>query len=949
MHLATLERPPWAASVRDYQYDGLTAIRSSLLAGKWSQVCVLPTGCHAAGQGILMGDGSIQMVEDVLPGDVLAAPDGDKRTVLRLARGVGQMVRIVPVKGDPWVVNLDHILTLERTRERTGNRSGYPSTEGGQIVDVSVRDWLTWSKYKRHVFKLARRPANFQEQPVELDPYILGLLLGDGWLSKNETMGYATEDPETLAEISRFANVNGLRLQQSPHPRTATYTFRSLVKWERSPLTAVMRRLGLLPIRSENRFVPAQYKRNSEQVRLGVLAGLIDSDGSQSRAGFDFSSISSCLAADVAFLARSLGLAAYITKRQTKSQRGTSCDSFRVSISGDCSIVPCRIPRKKAPPRRNIKDVLRTGFTVEHAGVDSYYGFELDGDGRYMLDDFTVTHNSGKTHLFAHLPIVLEDWLAQFRQRRMLILAHREELLDQSAAQLRAINPHLMVGVEQAGRRTGPMHDVVIASVQTLAAAGGRRLDGIDPDSIRIAVVDEAHHSPAVSYQRVLGALGVIPPDDIRPIKRVSPAEYIQARHACQQWWTATPADRLLLGVTATPHRSDGVGLEWSFQSITFEKSLRWMIDRQYLVQPHGLLIETSTNLDNVHTVAGDFNQGELADTVNTPERNDLTVQGWQAKAVTADGRPMKTVGFTVDIQHARDLCDAFQAAGVNAAWASGEHREAVARFKAGQVDVLLSCNLVTEGFDYPPAACALMARPTKSHTLYMQMVGRVLRTFEGKPKALILDVVDVASRHSLVTIGDLFGLPAKFDAKGKSVSEAATIVDALLKEAPGARIGDARTLEDIERRVRQIDLWSVQKSEAVEANATMAWVEVAPSRFRLSLPGVTSAHDTLDLSVDLLGAWTAAYHTDTAVNTIATADSMPAIFAVAEQWVTQLAPHITKLVAKDAAWRGREASEAQITLLRKLRAPGDLSKLSRGEASTLLDRYFAQKPRRRA
>lgn len=326
---------------------------------------------------------------------------------------------------------------------------------------------------------------------------------------------------------------------------------------------------------------------------------------------------------------------------------------------------------------------------------------------------------SGKTYVLAHLPIVFRDWFEAHGRGRMLILAHREELLQQAATHLAEINPSLRVGVEQGASRSGPFDDMVIASVQTLTAAGGRRLHALNAADFKIIVVDEAHHTPAITYQKVLRHFDVLPPESLQPKKGATAEAYAAARLALQQWWQAAPSQKLLLGVTATPNRSDGVGLEWSYQTLVYERSLRWMIERNYLVPPRGYLVETRTDLDDVHTVAGDFNIGELADAVNTPARNDLAVQAWRARARDRAGRVRPTLAFTADVQHAHDVAAAFLAHGVNAAAASGDDRAAVQAFRRGALDVIASAQLLTEGFDHPPAACALMMRPTKSQTLY--------------------------------------------------------------------------------------------------------------------------------------------------------------------------------------------------------------------------------------
>lgn len=357
-----------------------------------------PTGCHAAGQGILMFDGSIKAVEDVVEGDKLMGPDNEPRIVLSLARGKQEMVDVVPVKGTTWRVNIDHILTLVRTEEGLTNRR---KSHGGETVDVTVREVLNWSKNKRHMHKLFRASADFSKtlRSFKLKPYFLGMLLGDGSLSHENSIQITTTDFELVYEIRKTAKSFGLRVTRSDRH---AYGIVGAIGAKKHPIMAELRKLGLYPIACHLRFVPELYKTADRNTRLEVLAGLMDTDGSldeSSVSGFDYVSKSLQLANDVAFIARSLGLAAYVKSSMKTCQGfGWRRKYFRVHISGETSIIPCRIFRKNAPKRRQIKNVLRTGFQLIPTGEsEKYFGFSLDRDGRYLLDDFTVTHNTGKS------------------------------------------------------------------------------------------------------------------------------------------------------------------------------------------------------------------------------------------------------------------------------------------------------------------------------------------------------------------------------------------------------------------------------------------------------------------------------------------------------------------------------------------------------------------------
>lgn len=357
-----------------------------------------PIGCHQKGQPILMFGGSVKPVEDIVVGDQLMGPDSTPRQVLQLHRGHQQMARIVPTKGEPWVVNLDHILTLVET-------------ESGRVVDVSVREWLGWSKTAKSIYKLFRTGVEFptQPKPLPIDPYLLGLLLGDGHM-RNPPVVYSA-DPEIVEFMCSSASKMGLStVSRNPGTsRLGTGLSSRGIPGQENPVTHELRALGLYLSNSGNKFIPEMYKTAGRRERLELLAGLMDTDGCVHGSGFDFVSKSKVLADDVAYVARSLGFAAYVKECLKSCQTGAVGTYHRVLIEGHCSEVPTKIARKRAPIRRQKKNPLRTGFQVELLDDDDYYGFTVDGDHRYLLGDFTVTHNCGKSSLFRFLI----DWLQE--------------------------------------------------------------------------------------------------------------------------------------------------------------------------------------------------------------------------------------------------------------------------------------------------------------------------------------------------------------------------------------------------------------------------------------------------------------------------------------------------------------------------------------------------------
>jgi hypothetical protein len=377
------------------------------------------TGCHRKGQGILMYDGSIKAVEDIVVGERLMGPDSEPRAVVELFRGEQEMARIIPTRGKSFVVNLDHILTLRRTCTNNGNK---PDKKRWSIIDVPVKEWLTWPKTRRtHYYKLFHSDGvDFPPcgTPATIEPYFLGILLGDGMLHSRPSV--STPDDGIVALLRLMASKYGIGLRQDKSSGTCpSYTFTVGQKGGvvLNPITEQLRSLGLWGTKAATKFIPQHYKVASRTNRLELLAGLIDTDGHLSRGCYDFISKSKRLAEDVAFLCRSVGLCVQIVEKFCKAQTGAGGIYHRLSISGHTSMIPCRIEYKHASPRLQKKDALKSGFEIEQLPVEKFWGFALDGDGRYLLDDFTVTHNSGKTYTAKG---IAESLLAE--NRRVCIL-----------------------------------------------------------------------------------------------------------------------------------------------------------------------------------------------------------------------------------------------------------------------------------------------------------------------------------------------------------------------------------------------------------------------------------------------------------------------------------------------------------------------------------------------
>jgi superfamily II DNA or RNA helicase len=288
---------------------------------------------------------------------------------------------------------------------------------------------------------------------------------------------------------------------------------------------------------------------------------------------------------------------------------------------------------------------------------------------------------------------------------RVLFVAHRIELIEQCAAKLDGLD----VGIIKAGHFPRPHAPVQVASVQTLA----RR--EIPPATV--VVWDECHHCVAETYRRISAA-------------------YPKA---------------IQVGLTATPYRTSGHGLHDCFDALVEICNTPELINLGFLV-PVRTFAPPAPDLESVHTVAGDYNQSELAVAVDKPRLVGDVVATYQKRAA---GR--KAIVFAVNVEHSQHLAAAFTAAGVACSHLDGEtpadkRREILYSLGHGSLSVVCNVGVLTEGTDIPAVSCIILARPTKSRGLWKQMVGRGLRTAEGKTDCILLDHAGCYHRHGLIT-----------------------------------------------------------------------------------------------------------------------------------------------------------------------------------------------------
>jgi superfamily II DNA or RNA helicase len=394
---------------------------------------------------------------------------------------------------------------------------------------------------------------------------------------------------------------------------------------------------------------------------------------------------------------------------------------------------------------------------------------------------------AGKTVVFSHL--------ARLAKRDVLVLAHREELLEQAREKLdRALGGSRVVAIEQGERRAPKEASVVCCSVRSLREDRLARL--VAERDLGLVVYDECHHAAADDNLRVLRQLGAFDAD-----------------------FTGT-----LLGFTATTQRGDGRGLDEVFERIVYQRSLVEMIDDGYLAPLRGVRVSTSADLTRLSSSGVDFREDELGVAVDVEERNALVARSIQELA-----RDRRTIAFAVNVSHAMNLCRALNGVGVPAGVVHGAmtaeaRKKALADFRAGRTQVLTNVAVLTEGFDDPGVSCVAMARPTRSEGLYAQCVGRGTRLFQGKKDCLVLDFVDL-SDLSLATLPSLFGTPRDLDLEGRDASEARRVWQRILLDHPGFEVeAGAVTLEEIQSRAAVFSPLTLATDADVRAISDHAW-----------------------------------------------------------------------------------------------------------------------------
>lgn len=440
--------------------------------------------CHGANTEILMHDGSVKMIQDISPGDIVMGHDSKPRRVSSIVQGDDVMYRITPNKGESFEVTQDHNLVLWRTssgvrktpRKTKGGMTRSPNFDHKEII-ITPAELESKSCHFKHLHKLISRPVEFESKATRVDPYCYGLWIGDG-STKNPALTSA--DKECVDAWLHEAKLLGIKVRvvEKIDNKANTYCYSNSLKpyaW-----FDVVRESNKTGIKS----VLPEFKINSREVRLSVLAGIIDSDGYiNNEKAYAVVGKHLSLMKDVQFIARSLGYRATIHTKSRTCQTGHTGIYYEVHISGRVDEIPVRLERKKLTGLKDRINFLATGFKCENIGTGKYYGFELEEeDKKYLMGNFMVTHNS----------TILLNLLRAWPDVQTIVTLPGADLLRQCYDELQKALPDREIKMIGAGSKVKfQSEDVTVVSMDSLHK--------VDPGPVRLVIIDEPHAMAATS------------------------------------------------------------------------------------------------------------------------------------------------------------------------------------------------------------------------------------------------------------------------------------------------------------------------------------------------------------------------------------------------------------------------------------------------------------------
>lgn len=707
--------------LRKYQQDAVDE-----LFGYWeksSRPCILQlaTGCHEAFHKILMADGSVKRADEIQVGDYLMGRNCPTK-VIELHRGSQEMFRVVPVKGEPFVVNAGHILhVLHYFRHNEGGKRVWERRE----LDISVKDYLVQSKTWKHCTKLMYGGYDYGKNPnVEhFEPYLIGAYLGDGQVfSEKYRQSIITNvDIPVIEKCRRIIEKQGWEFKNLSDSKD--WSIKSGGEFKQ-----MLFEVGAMNKDEFQRQFPNGALSWTAEARAELLAGFLDTDGSKSRNVIDFIQKNKQIAVGVARLAKSLGIMATVSKSYK------SCQTFkgkrlywRVCISGK-GLDSLPMVKHSVSPNRQKKNQLLTGFSVESCGDGKYYGWEVDAEDHLYFDgNLMLHHNSGKSHIIADIVSKMET--------PTLILQPTKEILEQNLEKLNAVGVYPQICSASAG-------DWKIGDV-TLATIGTIRKWAEYCQRFKVIVVDEADCIPVNDansmYMKFFNAL---------PNAEIVGLTATPFRNQTFQRMYEDP--RVYCRPVTRIHTNGGKDTfygEWFWNKIIYRCSIADLQELGYLSKTQYYVAPTDWSF--IEDVPGrvEYEMEQMTQWVDVEENTSTFTRAikWCME------NNLKTIVFSPNINMNFQLNNVITSLGgksstLDSAYDNRKTREAkMNALRSGEIQFLVNVGMVGRGVDVPSVDCVLWTRPTKSLSFWMQGVGRCLRIDPNNPNktAYIVDLTD--------------------------------------------------------------------------------------------------------------------------------------------------------------------------------------------------------------
>lgn len=677
-------------SLRDMQVPVVKAYLDKVLPNGGGGLLELPCGfgkCLGINTPIIMSDGTFKMVQDIQIGDKLMGDDSTPRNVLSLARGKEQMYKISSKKGDEYIVNESHILSLKSSTDFKSNM------KKGQIIDISVKDFLELPKSyhgKGGPLLGYKVPVIFPEVEVEFDPYLLGYWLGDGASSHS---GITTQDSYVIKYLVDLFKTKHTNLYLQYKGSQYDYRINAINGYKNgNSFMRFLRKNNLL----NNKHIPFNYKCNSRNIQLQLLAGIIDSDGYHKGNCYEIVQKNTQFANDIVFLCRSLGFACYTKKCKktcTNAPNGPKIGEYnRICIYGSgLEDIPVLCPRKKCTKRKQIKDALVYRITVEKLYIDDYYGFEIDGNRRFILGDFSVTHNTS-----------ISLYILSRLKKKTLVIVHKEFLMNQWIERIQQFLPNAKIGKIQGQIIDIEGKDIVLGMLQSLSM---KDYPSSLFDSFGLTIIDEVHHISSEVFSCALFKL----------------------------------VTKYMLGLSATMERSDGT-------TKVFKMFLGEVVYKQERSKDEEVIVRGityQTNDDEFNELELDFrgkpaSSKMLSKICNYNRRSEFILKVLddmfkenpkQQIMIIASYRNILNY-FYEAINHKQIATVGFYVGGMKEA--------ALKKTEEKQV-VLATYSMAAEGLDIKTLTTLIMSTPM---TRIEQSVGRILRQKHENPP-IVVDIID--------------------------------------------------------------------------------------------------------------------------------------------------------------------------------------------------------------